>query len=334
MDKNLKVFLWIVLSLIIIFIIYQVVKLIILYFTLKNSLNAAWFNTNFCGKKRCLPSDKQLEQYLPTSISLDYPSLEVAKYCTVVVYSLEKAALENTKPVYPSDLVVQTEVYDNDEDPIYGAVFTEKSNSNTIWIAYRGTLSSSEWAQDLAYKQGDLFSSKANVKQTKLTFLHTINNNNSTPSVHQGFVQAYENFREDILNTLSNLDPDKKKTIIVTGHSLGAAIATLTGIDLVQNSYSNVVVYNFASPRIGDQVFVDFVDNQIKLPLYRFVNMSDMIPNLPPSVSPNMVDTSKPYIYMHCGTLIEFQINRLSMLNNHLIPVYMQGLEELSDQNK
>ena len=43
----------------------------------------------------------------------------------------------------------------------------------------------------------------------------------------------------------------------VTGHSLGAALAHLTGMNLVKAGY-NVQMINFGSPRIGNNAFAAF----------------------------------------------------------------------------
>lgn len=325
MNKNLKVFLWILLTIVIIVFMYYLIKLIIFYFKAKDSIYTAWFNTKFCGQEKCPPTNYQLSQKLPTTIPTDNWDIGVARYSTVVVYSLEKAGQDNVKPTYPSELKVLKELYDSDSDPIFGAIFTEKYGGSTIWISFRGTLSTSEFAQDLTYQQESMFS-KQSLTQVHLNF--TKNSPGQTPHVHKGFLDVYNKFRQELLDTLKNVP--KNTTIVISGHSLGASISTIVGVDLKQSGYTGVIVYNFASPRVGDQVFADLVDNELKLPLYRFVNLSDMIPNTPPSVCPNLDDTSQPYMYVHCGKLIPFQINRLSMLNNHLIPVYMQGLEDMS----
>lgn len=329
MNINLKIFLWILFTIIIIFFVYyfiKMIKFIILYFKFKKSIDIALFNTYFCGQKMCLPTNNQLYLKLPTNIPTDNWNIDVARYNTNIIYSLEKAGQENGKPIYPSDLNVIKELYNSDSDPIFGAIFTEKSNNSnnsTIWISFRGTLTSNELMEDLVYQQESMFGNSHN--QVSLDFLNSFVQN---VKVHKGFLDVYNKFREELLNTLKNIS--KNTTIVISGHSLGAAISTIAGVDLKQSGYTNVVVYNFASPMIGNQIFANLVDNELKLPLYRFVNLSDIVPNIPPSVSPNLDDASKPYIYVHCGKMIPFQINRLSIVNNHLIPVYMQGLQDMS----
>jgi predicted lipase len=47
-------------------------------------------------------------------------------------------------------------------------------------------------------------------------------------------------------------------TILVTGHSSGAAVGTIASIDLQHNatlSYDDIIMYNFGSPRVGNEAF-------------------------------------------------------------------------------
>jgi triacylglycerol lipase len=308
----IKYFLLVISILVILFLIIKAVNI---YSNSKNSIDGSWFNTKYCGMKKCLPTQNQLVENKPDHINFIMWDTLLAKYCSVIIYSIEKAAQDSIKPVYPKDLVMQKELYDNSEDPVFGVVFTQGEN---IWISFRGTLSSQEWAQDFNYQQ-------ESIEQVPLNFLNT--KSGKVANVHKGFMDVYMNFRDDLTLTLKKINPTKNMKIIISGHSLGAAVATITGADLSQSGY-NVGVYNFASPRVGDQTFADFIDNELKLPVYRVVNISDIVPNMPPSVSPNFKDPNNPFMYVHCGKIVYFQQNRLSVLNNHLIPVYMSGLDE------
>nr|CAG8513948.1 8900_t:CDS:2 [Entrophospora candida] len=104
--------------------------------------------------------------------------------------------------------------------------------------------------------------------------------------VHTGFFKAFLESIKDVTEEVTNFmetNPDFK--VVVTGHSLGGAIATLTALDLVQNnkklvSEENLFIFTYGSPRIGNQEFANFVDNQLKL--NRIVNFEDAVPRLPP----------------------------------------------------
>jgi triacylglycerol lipase len=324
MNKNLKYFLIALLILIIAIILYFIIKFIIFYFNAKKALYNALTNSKYCGKEDCDPTPSQLIQTLPESININIWQQNVAKYCINIIYSIKIAALNKTKPIYPIDLISVKELYDNKNDPIFGTIFTQTQSDN-IWISFRGSLTSNEWKEDFIMKQESLFQTPQNIKQVQLDFLTT--STGETANVHKGFVDIYTNFRNDLLSTIQQINTDKKKLIIISGHSIGAAVATLVAVDLAQSGYTNIVVYTFACPRIGDNTFKTIVDDTLKLPVYRVVNISDLIPNSPLSVQPNLNDTTNPYMYLHCGFLIPFQINRLSIKGNHGIPTYMAGLE-------
>lgn len=64
----------------------------------------------------------------------------------------------------------------------------------------------------------------------------------------------------------------------VTGHSLGAALAQLTSMDLVKAGIA-CTVYNFGQPRTGDKAFASFATP--KVPTFRVVHNKDTVPHLP-----------------------------------------------------
>lgn len=81
--------------------------------------------------------------------------------------------------------------------------------------------------------------------------------------VHTGFNQAYDSIKPQVRKAvLAMLDgPCKGCVITTTGHSLGAAISGMAGVDLVfhlnQKLGMNVSVgiRNYGMPRIGNAVF-------------------------------------------------------------------------------
>jgi predicted lipase len=67
--------------------------------------------------------------------------------------------------------------------------------------------------------------------------------------------------------------------VVVTGHSLGGAIATLAAVDLVEEgivSPGNIGVWNFGSPRVGNQIFSDYATQLLPV-LWRTVNQQDIL---------------------------------------------------------
>jgi hypothetical protein len=93
-------------------------------------------------------------------------------------------------------------------------------------------------------------------------------------NVHRGFKAALSEVWTDLEKHISNLQKKNLK-IWFTGHSLGAALATLAA-----DRYDNVQgLYTFGSPRVGDQDFKD----DFQVTTYRFVNNSDIVTRVPPA---------------------------------------------------
>ncbi len=101
--------------------------------------------------------------------------------------------------------------------------------------------------------------------------------------VHRGFKNALDEIWEELFAYLTELERDGRK-IWMTGHSLGAALATLAA-----DRYGEVQgVYTFGSPRVGNLRFKESYSNRA----YRLVNGSDIVTKIPPSG-----------FYMHVGEL-------------------------------
>jgi len=101
--------------------------------------------------------------------------------------------------------------------------------------------------------------------------------------VHRGFKEALEEVWSDLLPYIRKLS-DKGCKIWITGHSLGAALATLSA-----SRYGSAQgVYTFGSSRVGNEVFKEKFDVKI----YRIVNNDDIVPRVPP-----------PGKYVHVGEL-------------------------------
>ena len=72
------------------------------------------------------------------------------------------------------------------------------------------------------------------------------------------------------------------KTIWITGHSLGGALAELCAAQALFVSNIPVQgVYTFGQPRVGDKSFADAVNNKLGSGIFRFVNDRDIVPRVP-----------------------------------------------------
>lgn len=96
--------------------------------------------------------------------------------------------------------------------------------------------------------------------------------------VHKGFQDAYESVRAEIEKSLAALD--KKIPLYITGHSLGAALATVATQELdKKDAFRDRIAacYTFGSPRVGNSTY----DRNFKAPIYRMVNTTDIVTVIP-----------------------------------------------------
>ncbi|CAA3014607.1 lipase-like isoform X2 [Olea europaea subsp. europaea] len=103
--------------------------------------------------------------------------------------------------------------------------------------------------------------------------------------VHHGFYSAYYNttLRPGVLNAVKEaMDSYGKINIIVTGHSMGGAMAGFCGLDLsLALGKQNVQVMTFGQPRIGNAAFASYY-SQVVPNTIRVTNGHDIVPHLPP----------------------------------------------------
>jgi hypothetical protein len=107
---------------------------------------------------------------------------------------------------------------------------------------------------------------------------------NNGGKVHREFFRAYNIIKTQVrspINFLLKMFPQAQ--ILVTGHSLGAALATLAAVDLKrQHQTANIQLFTFGSPRVGNRAFVKSVYTLFPLgTIYRIVNAGDIVPHVP-----------------------------------------------------
>ena len=103
--------------------------------------------------------------------------------------------------------------------------------------------------------------------------------------VHSGFYGSEKKVLSDVLievARLRNLYPTY--SVHTTGHSLGAALALLTQMDLIKAGYQATMI-NFGQPRVGDKDFATFTRSLTSYS-YRVVHNKDIIPHNPTSDFP------------------------------------------------
>jgi len=102
--------------------------------------------------------------------------------------------------------------------------------------------------------------------------------------VHKGFYDTWLHVKQDVLSEVWRLHQLYPSYVVVTtGHSLGAALATLAGPDVAMNvSKTKVYTWNLGSPRVGNHAFsLWYQSSGLIVHSQRIVNNRDIVPHNP-----------------------------------------------------
>jgi len=87
-----------------------------------------------------------------------------------------------------------------------------------------------------------------------------------------------------LLPIIKNLYNNYKLPIVVTGHSLGGALAIFCAADLIQNNFKVSKMINYGEPRVGDANFATYFKSLSIGTKNRVVNQKDIVPHLPAQI--------------------------------------------------
>lgn len=121
--------------------------------------------------------------------------------------------------------------------------------------------------------------------------------------VHSGFLRSLISAWREIASTLRQFQ-DNKQTLWFTGHSLGAALATLGVAKMIEFDLNVDGLYTFGQPRVGNQRFADEMNREMvakQNKYFRFVNNNDVVPRVPLPVMN----------YSDCGYFMYFDKNQV-----------------------
>lgn len=139
-----------------------------------------------------------------------------------------------------------------------------RSIGDTFIIAFRGTDSYKNWINNFCLAKKVV----------------PYGNEDSEIRIHCGFLKNYKSVR----NKIHKLIPDKNCRIIVTGHSMGAALAVLCAVDIQYNHPSkDIEAYIFGCPRVGNAAFRKSYDAR-GFKTLRFCCGNDIVTKVPPAI--------------------------------------------------
>ena len=296
MGKKLAIVFIIITALCIAFmLLYMYKQSQVLDYVMSNSLQ--------CGKPKCDIIVDPNMPVLPPSLKNEEDSLNFFKSLINFEAILIKVALEN-KNFVPGTVAGMNVIkqIDSNDHKCFGVIASLDSNPDIVVLAFRGTQTLDNLLEDTHFAMVPF----------------PVNSQSPIDSrCHQGFVTMYNELKDQVYQNI----PKTTKIVIILGHSLGAAVACLFGSKFEEECGIPATVVTYACPRIGNKDFCDFATN--KLGILRFRNESDVVPSFPAAVSPNEKTPSQPFIYYSPGSEVTFNYNWKSVMNNHMIPVYM-----------
>jgi hypothetical protein len=104
--------------------------------------------------------------------------------------------------------------------------------------------------------------------------------------VNTYFQNSFKLLWPSIRTELSNAKTDGY-SVVVTGFSLGGALAAITGLKIVAEGHQTndqVYLLTYGEPRVGNSRFAEHIDGLFKYS-HRVVNKADLVPHIPPCLS-------------------------------------------------
>lgn len=225
------------------------------------------------------------------------------------------------------------------------------TDANLILISFRGTelFDACDWSTDFDYSWYQI----PNLGKVHVGFLEALGLGNRTDTASFQYnlevngieVSSSDNSKMTAYDAVKTklkelLAENRNAKFVVTGHSLGGALAILLLVVLVLNEEVEVMerllgVYTFGQPRVGDEKLGKFMEEQLNEPeprYFRVVYCNDLVPRLPYD--------DKAFLYKHFGAClyynsfymeqtVEEEPNRNYFGLRYLIPEHLNAVWEL-----
>ncbi|MBD2114127.1 MULTISPECIES: lipase family protein [Cyanophyceae] len=165
---------------------------------------------------------------------------------------------------YPDVEPVFVESQDNGFTDTQVSILNEMT-SDRLYIVFRGSDKSIDWMNNVQFRQQ----------------VYPYGDGNTEVKFHQGFMTAYFAVRKQLLDAMEKF---VGQHVIVTGHSLGGALATIAALDIQYNLGGkrdlSFEVYTFGAPRVGNRAMVESYNGRIPNS-YRFIYGWDIVTRIP-----------------------------------------------------
>eukprot|EP01138_Halocafeteria_seosinensis_P003081 gb/GECG01003149.1/.p1 GENE.gb/GECG01003149.1/~~gb/GECG01003149.1/.p1 ORF type:complete len:313 (+),score=31.07 gb/GECG01003149.1/:1-939(+) len=196
------------------------------------------------------------------STAIEYVWMSAAAYCSSQSIQswncgkpCEQIPMSGITVAYDSKLNVQ-------------AYVGRRQDSGDVVVSFRGTEPKSlkDWIDDFKYAKMSPFNETCS----------------GGCKVHSGFYDSYHSLRSQILSGFRQLEVTTSTAVHITGHSLGAAMATVAAYDLKITGYNVVQGFTFGDPRVGNKAFSQAFSRTLgQSTVYRVTHWRDPVPHLP-----------------------------------------------------
>ncbi|QLG71712.1 hypothetical protein HG535_0C00610 [Zygotorulaspora mrakii] len=177
-----------------------------------------------------------------------------------------------------------------------GAVIVDHGRGVVI-LSFRGSTTSQDWASDFEIYPVDYFPTSEEYYRKKIE--DGVIKPCKSCKIHRGFNKFSKTLGDPFLEKVENIflqHPDYR--FVITGHSLGAALAIISGIEFKLRGF-NPVVLTYANPKMFNKEMKEWVDELFSVKqmdrhiletgelsfekgYFRVVHDRDYIPMLPP----------------------------------------------------
>jgi triacylglycerol lipase len=199
---------------------------------------------------------------------------------------LNPATIENMPAGYELVRTIQmTDFIGPEQSRVFYGFVAVGGDPRTAVVAIRGTATATEWWDNLHWDlvPFDRVANGGNVAQGFFEIYSTFGT--MTPGQQQA-ARASATFATDIAHAAADglaAEIGPGLPIVVCGHSLGGALATLLVADLAANTQLQPQAWTFASPKVGDAAFAARY-GRLSTVSWRIYNLPDIVPYFPVDV--------------------------------------------------
>lgn len=177
-----------------------------------------------------------------------------------------------------------------DDSGIFG-LMGQNPGTKTAFVAFRGTQTFEDWVGDF----DALFE----------PYRYVLN----AGHIHVGFQSIYDAVHDSVAAGIGAAIAGCDH-LLVTGHSLGGALAAVSAPDLQKNLKLLPELITFAGPAAGLSDFARFFDLAIPS-CYRVVNFWDLVPRLPPQIPVGLYEQTGTSVNIDPGFMLAVEAHSL-----------------------